>query len=43
MPQASTKDKLLEKSIWLEEFSKKNDFNFSTRLQVLLWDNQRGK
>jgi 7-carboxy-7-deazaguanine synthase len=43
MPQASTKDKLLEKSKWLEEFAKKNDFNFSTRLQVLLWDNQRGK
>ena len=43
MPQASTKDKLLEKSKWLEDFAKKNDFNFSTRLQVLLWDNQRGK
>ena len=43
MPQALTKDKLLEKSKWLEEFAKTNDFNFSTRLQVLLWDNQRGK
>ena len=43
MPQATTKDNLLEKSVWIREYAKRNDFIFSSRLQVLLWDNQRGK
>jgi 7-carboxy-7-deazaguanine synthase len=43
MPQATTKEKLLEKSVWINEYAKKNNFAFSTRLQVLLWDNLRGK
>ncbi len=43
MPQAATKEILLEKSNWIKEYAKRNDFTFSTRLQVLLWDNQRGK
>jgi 7-carboxy-7-deazaguanine synthase len=43
MPQATTKEKLLEKTLWIEEYTKKNDFTFSSRLQVLLWNNQRGK
>ncbi len=43
MPQAITKEKLLEKSVWINEYAKKNNFTFSTRLQVLLWDNLRGK
>ncbi|MDQ6723833.1 MAG: 7-carboxy-7-deazaguanine synthase QueE [Thermoproteota archaeon] len=43
MPQAITKEKLLEKSAWIHEYAKKNSFTFSSRLQVLLWNNQRGK
>ena len=43
MPQATTKEKLLEKSVWINEYARKNNFTFSTRLQVLLWDNLRGK
>ncbi|MER5176245.1 MAG: 7-carboxy-7-deazaguanine synthase QueE [Candidatus Nitrosocosmicus sp.] len=43
MPQASTKGNLLEKSVWIQEYAKRNDFIFSSRLQVLLWDNKRGK
>jgi 7-carboxy-7-deazaguanine synthase len=43
MPQASTKQELLKKNKWLEVIAKKNGFNFTTRLQVLLWNNQRGR
>ncbi len=43
MPQATTKEKLLEKSAWINEYARKNDFTFSTRLHVLLWNNERGK
>jgi len=43
MPQATTKEKLLEKSGWINEYAKKNSITFSTRLQVLLWNNVRGK
>jgi organic radical activating enzyme len=43
MPQATTKEKLLEKSAWIKEYARKNDITFSTRLHVLLWNNQRGK
>jgi 7-carboxy-7-deazaguanine synthase len=43
MPQATTKEILLEKSNWIKEYAKRNHFTFSSRLQVLLWDNQRGK
>jgi 7-carboxy-7-deazaguanine synthase len=43
MPQAITKEKLLEKTLWIEEYAKTKGFTFSSRLQVLLWNNQRGK
>jgi 7-carboxy-7-deazaguanine synthase len=43
MPQAITKEQLLEKTIWIQEYAKANGFTFSSRLQVLLWNNQRGK
>ena len=43
MPQGTTKESLLEKSRWITDYAKKNNFAFSTRLHVLLWDNQRGK
>jgi organic radical activating enzyme len=43
MPQATTKDDLLKKSMWLEKFAKENGYTMSTRLHVLLWQNQRAK
>jgi 7-carboxy-7-deazaguanine synthase len=43
MPQAITKEQLLEKTIWIQGYAKANGFTFSSRLQVLLWNNQRGK
>jgi len=43
MPQATTKEKIMEKSAWLKEYANENNTLFSSRLQVLLWDNQRGK
>jgi 7-carboxy-7-deazaguanine synthase len=43
MPQATTKEDLLKKSMWLEEFAKENGYTMSTRLHVLLWENQRAK
>jgi len=43
MPQGTTKEGILEKSYWIDRYAKENNFVFSTRLHVLLWDNQRGK
>ena len=43
MPQATTKEKILEKSDWLKEYAIRTDILFSSRLQVLLWDYHRGK
>ena len=43
MPQGATKGSIMEKSRWITDHAKKNNFVFSTRLHVLLWDNQRGK
>jgi len=42
MPQAATRDELLAKSPMVAELCKKTGFAFSQRLQVLLWNNQRG-
>ena len=41
MPQASTRDELIEKSIMVAEICKRTGFAFSQRLQVLLWNNQK--
>lgn len=35
MPEAKTKQKLIEKSKWLSEKTKEDGFKFSTRLQIL--------
>ncbi|MBA3978574.1 MAG: 7-carboxy-7-deazaguanine synthase QueE [Nitrosopumilus sp.] len=43
MPQGTTKESMLDKSRWIINYAKKNNIAFSTRLQVLLWGNQRGK
>jgi 7-carboxy-7-deazaguanine synthase len=42
MPQAQDRDTLLERSRWLVEICKSEGYLFSTRLQILLWGNQRG-
>ena len=42
MPQAATRDELLTKSLMAAQMCKQTGFAFSQRLQVLLWDNQRG-
>ena len=42
MPQAATRDELLAKSPMVAELCKKIGFAFCQRLQVLLWNNQKG-
>ena len=43
MPQATSRDEYLEKSRWLSDMCVRTGFAFSPRLQVMLWDNQRGR
>jgi 7-carboxy-7-deazaguanine synthase len=43
MPQAVTRDELLTKSLMVAELCKRTGFTFCQRLQVLLWDNAKGK
>jgi 7-carboxy-7-deazaguanine synthase len=43
MPQATTRDELLAKSPLVAEMCKQTGFTFSHRLQILLWDNQKGR
>jgi len=43
MPQAATRDELLLKSPMVAEMCKQTGFAFSQRLQVLLWNNQKGR
>jgi 7-carboxy-7-deazaguanine synthase len=43
MPQATTRDGLLLKSPMVAEMCKQTGFAFSQRLQVLLWNNQKGR
>jgi 7-carboxy-7-deazaguanine synthase len=42
MPQVTTRDELLAKSPMVAELCKKTGFSFCQRLQILLWNNQRG-
>lgn len=42
MPQAATRDELLAKSPMVAELCKKTGFAFCQRLQILLWNNQKG-
>jgi len=42
MPQAATRDELLLKSPMVAEMCKHTGFASSQRLQVLLWNNERG-
>ena len=43
MPQAATRDELLAKSPIVADICKQTGFAFSQRLQVLLWNNQKGR
>jgi 7-carboxy-7-deazaguanine synthase len=43
MPQAVTLSEYLEKSRWLADFCLQSGFGFSPRLQVMLWEGQKGK
>ena len=43
MPQAATRDELLTKSPMVAEMCRQTGYVFSQRLQVLLWNNQKGK
>lgn len=43
MPQARTREELLAKSPMVAEMCKASGYAFCQRLQVLLWDNQKGK
>jgi 7-carboxy-7-deazaguanine synthase len=42
MPQAATRDELLAKSPMVAELCKRTGYTYSQRLQVLLWNNERG-
>ena len=42
MPQAATRDELLAKSPMVAQMCKRTGFAFCQRLQVLLWNNQKG-
>jgi len=43
MPQAASRDELLAKSAMVAELCKRTGYAFSQRLQVLLWNNQKGR
>ncbi|HDS83885.1 MAG TPA: 7-carboxy-7-deazaguanine synthase QueE [Phycisphaerales bacterium] len=43
MPQAVRREEYIEKSLWLAEYCLQTGFAFSPRLQVMLYDGQRGK
>jgi 7-carboxy-7-deazaguanine synthase len=43
MPQAATRDELLAKSSMIAEICRQTGYAFSQRLQVLLWNNQKGR
>jgi 7-carboxy-7-deazaguanine synthase len=42
MPQARTRDELIAKSPMVADMCKSTNFAFGQRLQVLLWNNERG-
>lgn len=43
MPQAATRGELLLKSPMVADMCKRTGFAFCQRLQILLWDNQKGR
>jgi 7-carboxy-7-deazaguanine synthase len=43
MPQATTRQKYIEKSQWIADYCLSTGFSFGPRLQVMLWPGQKGK
>jgi len=43
MPEAQSREDLLDRSRWVVELCKAQGYIFSTRLHILLWGNERGK
>ena len=43
MPQATRREEYIEKSQWLADYCLHTGFSFGSRLQVMLWEGQRGK
>lgn len=43
MPEATNREELLKKSLWLVELCKSSGYMLSTRLHILLWNDERGK
>ena len=43
MPEGIIEKEISEKSILIAELCKKNQYNFTSRLHIYLWGNQRGK
>ena len=43
MPQAASREDYLRKARWLAQTCLQTGFAFSPRLQVMLWDNQKGR
>jgi 7-cyano-7-deazaguanosine (preQ0) biosynthesis protein QueE len=42
MPEGSKREIAIKRSIWLIELCKKEGYNFSPRLHIMLWGNKRG-
>ena len=42
MPEGTKKETIIKKSIWLIEICKKEGYNFSPRLHIMLWGNKKG-
>ena len=42
MPESTNKHELQEKSKWVAELCKENGFNYSTRLQIDIWNQTTG-
>jgi len=42
MPQSTGREEYIEKSAMVAELCKQTGFVFCPRLQILLWDNERG-
>lgn len=42
MPQGITREEIIEKSPWIAEICKKENWHFSTRLHIEIWGNKRG-
>lgn len=43
MPEATTRNDLIEQGKWVSRFASENGFMYSDRLHVILWDGQRGR